>query len=72
MGGWRLPRGDLAAFARAVDRLLAEPQVAQRAGASGRVRVERDFRYGVHGARLEALLEGCVGAKSAQRRQAAV
>jgi len=77
VGGWRLPRGDVAAFARAVDRLLDEPEVAQRAGASGRVRVERDFRYGVHGSRLEALLEGLIAGGRAEesvqgRRSASV
>jgi len=67
VGGWRLPRGDVAAFARAVDRLIEDPQVAERAGASGRVRVQRDFRYGVHGSRLEAVLEGCLRGDEASR-----
>lgn len=72
VGGWRLPRGDLAAFARAVERSLDEPQVAHTTGAAGRVRVARDFRYGSHVSRLEALLEGCLRAGSALDRQAAV
>jgi glycosyltransferase involved in cell wall biosynthesis len=70
VGGWRLPRGDQAAFARAVERLIDEPEVAERAGASGRVRVERDFRYEVHTSRLESLLEGCLRGSSAKGQQA--
>ncbi len=71
VGGWRLQRGDVAAFVRAVERLRDDPQTAERAGAAGRVRVERDFRYAVHIPALEALLEGCLQGKSAQGRQPA-
>ena len=41
--GLLVPAGDAPALARAVDRILADPQLARRLGQAGRQRVERDF-----------------------------
>jgi glycosyltransferase involved in cell wall biosynthesis len=43
--GLLVPPSDPAALADAIRRLLADPALAQRMGAAGRVRAEQEFSY---------------------------
>jgi glycosyltransferase involved in cell wall biosynthesis len=68
VGGWSVPRRDVDAMARAIDRALADPDLRREVGECGRRRVERDFRPEGYYDRLEALLRACVaGAASGSR-----
>ena len=43
--GYLVPHGDAAQLATSIETLLADPALAQKMGARGRQRVERDFRF---------------------------
>jgi glycosyltransferase involved in cell wall biosynthesis len=49
--------GDAAAFAAAIDRLLADPELRRRLGTAARERA-RDFGWDTRGARIKAFIEG--------------
>jgi len=55
--GFLAPRRDATAFAAALDRLLAEPELAARFGRAGREKVLREYSPQRHVEALEALFE---------------
>ena len=55
--GLLVPPDDAEALAGALGRLLSDPELAQRMGAAGRARVERDFSLAASTARVLALYE---------------
>jgi glycosyltransferase involved in cell wall biosynthesis len=52
-----VPRGDVAAFAAALDRFLADPELASTLGRAGRERADREFDPATHIERLERIFE---------------
>jgi phosphatidyl-myo-inositol dimannoside synthase len=54
--GYLVPHGDAALLATSIDTLLSDPELAQRMGARGRQRVERDFRFIVFAKSLKKIL----------------
>jgi len=59
--GLRVPRGDRDAFARALERLLDDPELATRLGRAARERVRAELGPRRHVERLEALFERVLG-----------
>jgi glycosyltransferase involved in cell wall biosynthesis len=59
--GFRVPRKDAGALARAVERLLDDPELARSFGARGRALVAERFRREAHMDGLEEALEAAVG-----------
>jgi len=54
--GYLVPHGDAAQLATSIETLLADPALAQKMGARGRQRVERDFRFNVFAKSLKRIL----------------
>jgi phosphatidylinositol alpha-1,6-mannosyltransferase len=54
--GYLVPHGDAAQLATSIDTLLLDPATAQKMGARGRQRVERDFRFSVFAKSLKKIL----------------
>lgn len=54
--GYLVPHGDAAQLATSIETLLADPALAQRMGARGRQRVERDFRFSTFAKSLKKIL----------------
>jgi glycosyltransferase involved in cell wall biosynthesis len=54
--GYLVPHGDAAQLATSIDTLLLDPEAAQKMGARGRQRVERDFRFSVFAKSLKKIL----------------
>jgi phosphatidylinositol alpha-1,6-mannosyltransferase len=54
--GYLVPHGDAAQLATSIDTLLADPELAQKMGARGRQRVERDFKFSVFAKSLKKIL----------------
>lgn len=55
--GFLVPWMDVDGYAAAVDRLLADKELARRLGEAGRARAARDFDFGNYISKLESLLE---------------
>jgi phosphatidyl-myo-inositol dimannoside synthase len=54
--GYLVPHGDAAQLATSIETLLADPALAQKMGARGRQRVEKEFRFNVFGKALKKIL----------------
>ena len=54
--GYLVPHGDAAQLLTSIDTLLSDPVTAQKMGARGRQRVERDFRFSVFAKSLKKIL----------------
>jgi glycosyltransferase involved in cell wall biosynthesis len=54
--GYLVPHGDAAQLATSIETLLSDPGLAQKMGARGRQRVERDFRFNVFAKSLKKIL----------------
>ncbi|HYL61428.1 MAG TPA: glycosyltransferase family 4 protein [Candidatus Methylomirabilis sp.] len=54
--GYLVPHGDAAQLATSIETLLSDPAMAQKMGARGRQRVERDFRFSVFAKSLKRIL----------------
>jgi phosphatidylinositol alpha-1,6-mannosyltransferase len=54
--GYLVPHGDAVQLATSIETLLADPELAQKMGARGRQRVERDFRFNVFAKALKKIL----------------
>jgi phosphatidyl-myo-inositol dimannoside synthase len=54
--GYLVPHGDAAQLATCIQTLLSDPAMAQKMGARGRQRVERDFRFSVFAKSLKKIL----------------
>jgi len=54
--GYLVPHGDAAQLATSIETLLSDPALAQKMGARGRQRVERDFRFNVFAKSLKKIL----------------
>jgi phosphatidyl-myo-inositol dimannoside synthase len=54
--GYLVPHGDAAQLATSIETLLSDPALAQKMGARGRQRVERDFRFSVFAKSLKKIL----------------
>lgn len=59
--GLLVPPGDAAALARALERLIREPDLRARLGAAALARVKRDFSFEAGIARIAALLDQSLG-----------
>ena len=60
--GIEVPNGDDRAYAQALKRLAADPELRRRMGANGRRRVEENFLYGQFGARVRGMMNEIAGA----------
>lgn len=65
--GFLVPARDAAGLARAVDRLLSDPQMAARFGEAGRRRAEERFSLAAMVRATESLYVDLVGARAAER-----
>lgn len=54
--GYLVPHGDAAQLATSIETLLSDPAMAQKMGARGRQRVEREFRFSVFAKSLKKIL----------------
>lgn len=54
--GYLVPHGDAAQLAMSIETLLSDPNMAQKMGARGRQRVEREFRFSVFAKSLRKIL----------------
>jgi glycosyltransferase involved in cell wall biosynthesis len=54
--GYLVPHGDAPQLATSIETLLADPELAQKMGARGRQRVEREFRFSVFSKSLRKIL----------------
>lgn len=54
--GYLVPHGDAPQLATSIETLLSDPALAQKMGARGRQRVERDFRFSVFAKSLKKIL----------------
>jgi phosphatidylinositol alpha-1,6-mannosyltransferase len=54
--GYLVPHGDPALLATSIETLLSDPVLAQKMGARGRQRVEREFRFSVFAKSLKKIL----------------
>lgn len=54
--GYLVPHGDAAQLATSIQTLLSDPAMAQKMGARGRQRVEREFRFSVFAKSLKKIL----------------
>lgn len=54
--GYLVPHGDAGLLATSIETLLADPTMAQKMGARGRQRVEKDFKFSVFAKSLKRIL----------------
>lgn len=54
--GYLVPHGDAGQLATSIETLLADPELAQKMGARGRQRVEREFKFSVFAKSLKKIL----------------
>lgn len=54
--GYLVPHGDAAQLATSIETLLSDPAMAQKMGARGRQRVDREFRFNVFAKSLKKIL----------------
>ncbi len=59
--------GDASAFAARILAAVADPVLAERVGANGRMVADREFDYRRHGARLRRFMERLGSERSARR-----
>lgn len=69
--GFVVPPMDPAALASALNKLLADPQLRQKMGAAGRVRLQQEFTVDVMTARVENIYEEVLNPKLNAERRAA-
>ena len=66
--GILVPPGDTVALAAAIDRMLADPDLARRYGAAGRTRLTRDFSWDAITRRWDAVYRSVAGLKRGGKR----